>query len=203
MKRLGFAVGISFATSCHTAPNAPQPGDAGSVPTTPMEVPERVAIASNGPTAASPIPGSSRSQVQLSWRLAETRRWLDSQGEEHQSSIVELLIQGGTPSHVQLGRRETFGCTVEDETASSSLLTGLDCYDHAHGEYATVERSRPGELRIEAFGQNEAYPDYEPPRTNIQSATAQIPSESAIVIDPELVTIPSDAPARSRPRDPR
>ncbi len=134
----------------------------------------------------------------LTWRLFETRRWLDSHGEEHQSSIVELLIEGGTPSRVQLGRRETFGCTVEDATARPSFLTGLDCYDHAHGEYATVERAHAGELRIEAFGQNEAYPDYEPPRTNVQSATVRIPSESDIVVDQELVTIPSDAPARSR-----
>jgi hypothetical protein len=155
-------------------------------------------LAGDGPASAPAA--QPRPQVQLTWRLFETRRWLDGKGQEHQSSIFELLVEGGAPSHVQLGRRESSGCVVRDTTASASSLAGLDCYAHAHGEHATVERPRPGELRVEAFGQDEAYPDYARPRANLQAAIIRVPADSDIVVDEELATVPADAPPRGAGR---
>ena len=176
---------IPLVAACRPAIRSSGLGDAGA---------GSVTLAS----AAAPV-----AQVQLAWRLVETRRWLDGQGEEHQSSIFELLVVGGTPSHVQLGRRESFGCAVSDTSEAPPSLTGLACYSHAHGEYANAERPRAGELRIEAFGQDEAYPDHEPPRTNVQTATVRIPVESDVVIDQEVITLPSDAPPRGGGRPTR
>lgn len=153
-------------------------------------------------TSAGPLEGAAsatpdeRPRVQLTWRLFETQRWLDHNGTEHQSSIFELLIQGGTPSHIQLGRRESFGCALKDTTGDSSSVTDLDCYANAHGEYASVTRPSAGELRVEAFGQDEAFPDHVPPRTNVRLVTVQIPSESEIVIEQELAIVPAELPAR-------
>jgi hypothetical protein len=188
---LRFAVGtVAMATACHSVSGS-QPGEGGLGP---------VAVA---PTASAGPPASvasaaphRRPQVLLTWRLFETQRWLDHDGTEHQSSIFELLIQGGTPPHVQFGRRESFGCAIKETTGDSLSVTDLDCYANAHGEYASVTRPSAGELRIEAFGQDEAYPEHVPPRTNVQVATVQIPSESETVLEQELAIVPAEIPTR-------
>src|SRR5277367_2222532 len=103
--------------------------------------------ASRAALAASP--DGARPQVQITWRLFETQHWLDGDGP-HQSAIFELLVDGGTPSRVQLGRHDSSGCAVRDERdeiEGGSTLAGLGC---AHAA-ATVLRASDGELRVEAF----------------------------------------------------
>jgi hypothetical protein len=193
--------GASLAAACHAA-GLSSSGDerAASVAGVVVQGAADASLPLAGEGSAASQAVQPRPQVQLTWRLFETRRWLDGKGQEHQSSIFELLVEGGAPSHVQLGRRESFGCVVRDTTASASLLAGLDCYAHAHGEHANVERPRPGELRVEAFGQDEAYPDYARPRTNVQAAIIRVPADSDIVVDEELATVPADAPPRGADR---
>jgi hypothetical protein len=180
--RLRFALSaLPFAVACHGAP----------------------AAATDASAMASPLdPLARRPQVQLTWRLFETLRWLDGDGQEHQSSIFELLIEGGQPSRVELGRRESVGCVVKDATDAPSYLAGLECHAGAHGEYANVSRPSPGELRIEAFGQNERSADHEPLRTPFRTsptaASVRIPIGSDVVVDRELARIPDDAPPRQR-----
>jgi hypothetical protein len=183
--RLRFALSaLPFAAACHGAPAAATDASA---------------------MASPPDPVAPRPQVQLTWRLFETRRWLDGDGQEHQSSIFELLIEGGQPSRVELGRRESVGCVVKDATDAPSYLAGLECHAGVHGEYANVSRPSPGELRIEAFGQDEGSADHEPPRTPSRpsrtsptAASVRIPIGSDVVVDRELARIPGDAPPRQR-----
>jgi hypothetical protein len=180
--RLRFALSaLPFAAACHGAP--PTATDA-------------------SPMASAPDPLAPRPQVQLTWRLFETLRWLDGDGQEHQSSIFELLIEGGQPSRVELGRRESFGCVVRDAIDRPPYLAGLECHSGAHGEFANVSRPSPGELRIEAFGQDEGSADHEPPRapsrTSPTVATVRIPIGSDVTVDRELARIPDDAPPRQR-----
>jgi hypothetical protein len=89
------------------------------------------------------------------------------------------------------------GCAVRDTTDGtdgSSVLTTLDCHAHGHGEYARVLRSNPDELRVDAFEQDEAPADHEPPRTGVRTVTVKIPVGAEIVVDPTLLTVPDEAP---------
>jgi hypothetical protein len=91
------------------------------------------------------------------------------------------------------------GCAVHDATDGTddpSVVTTLDCNAYAHGEYARVVRSGPDELRIEAFGQDEALADHEPRRTGVRTATVKIPVDAEIVVDRTLLTVPDEAPAK-------
>jgi hypothetical protein len=136
----------------------------------------------------------------LTWRLFEVTHALDRNGEDTETAVFELLANGGAPARVALGRRASLGCVAGDPSADGSVVAGvvasLDCYYNAHGEYVVVERRGPTELRVEAFGQDEAYPGDEPPRTQVQTAVVQIPRDAVIVVDPEVARVPDEA----RPR---
>ncbi len=189
-KLLRFALTVpSLSAACHAAHGGSGPDTVGPA--------SDVGSAVSATTDAVALPtDDARPQVQLTWRLFETLRWMDRSGEERESSIFELMIEGGTPSRVQLGRRESLGCVVRDATDGLPHLAQLECYSSARGEFANVTRPRAGELHIEAFGQDEAHPSQEPRRTNVQTATVRIPSEADIVVDRELARIPGDAPQR-------
>jgi hypothetical protein len=142
---------------------------------------------------------SARPQVQLTWRLFETTHSLGADGQARESAVFELLVNGGTPSRVALGRRDSLGCTVRDATDGTpaiSVITSLDCYARAHGEYARVQRPSPGELRVEAFGQDEALPDHEPPRTGVTTATVKVPADAEILVEPGVLRIPDETPTK-------
>jgi hypothetical protein len=155
----------------------------------------------DGSVPGAPVPSDARGtrpQVQLTWQLFETMRSLDSSGQEQESAVFQLLVNGGTPARVALGRRASLACAVRGATGGDApaLVTGLDCHTHADGEHARVERASPGELRVEAFGQDEAHPDHEPPRTGVKSATIRIPADAEIVVEPTLMTVPDEAPSK-------
>ena len=151
-----------------------------------------------GSSPAAPDGLAGRPQVQLTWRLFETTRSLDASGRARESAVFELLVNGGTPARVSLGRRDSLGCTVHDATDQApglSVVTSLDCYAFAHGEYARVQRPSPGELRVEAFGQDEALPDSESPRTGVKAATVSVPADAEIIVEPGVLRVPDEAPA--------
>ena len=140
--------------------------------------------------------------VQLTWRLFETMHSLDSRGQDQESAVFELLVNGGTPARVALGRRASLGCTVRDATDEAGgteepgIVTNLDCYAYGHGEYAQVRRSGPGTLAVEAFGQDEATPTFEPPRTGVKTVTVNIRENAAIIVEHEVARIPDEVRAR-------
>lgn len=171
---------VSAAAGCH----------AGALPGAPLDT---------SPSADASVAAPGRAQVQLTWRLFETMHSLDANGHARESAVFELLVNGGTPARVALGRRDSLGCTVHDaadETPGHSAVTSLECYANAHGEYARVERPTPGELRVEAFGQDEALPDREPPRTAVKTATVTVPADAEIFVEPGVLKIPDEAPAK-------
>ena len=135
-------------------------------------------------------------QVQLTWRLFETTHALDAHGQDRASAVFELLVNGGTPARVALGRRASFGCAAHDATRGAdepSVVASLDCYAFAHGEYVRVLRPGAGELRVEAFGQDEALPGHEPPRTDARVVTVSIPADAEISVEPGVLTVPDEA----------
>jgi hypothetical protein len=148
------------------------------------------------PAEAAPGPVPAHPQVQLTWRLFETTHALDENGQDRASAVFELLINGGTPARIELGRRPSFGCVVHDATDDPSVVASLDCYAFAHGEYARVERPSPGAMRVEAFGQDEALPGLEPPRTAPKAATVTIPADAEIVVEHDVMTVPDETPTK-------
>ena len=129
-----------------------------------------------------------RPQVQITWRLFETLHWLDGQGP-HESAIFELLVDGGTPSRVQLGRRDSSGCVVRAEVDSAAALPGLDCALAG----ADVVRLSPGELRVEAFHLDAARPDRQPARHGAETAIVRVPADADVTVSRELARIPDEA----------
>ena len=136
------------------------------------------------------------SQVELTWRLFETEHALDSNGDDTATAVFELLANGGTPSRVALGRRPSLGCMMHDAAEDPAVVASLECHAHAHGEYVRVLRPTPGQLRVEAYGQDEARPDRDLPRSALRTAIVEIPTGAEIVVDHEVSTVPDEV----RPR---
>ena len=143
-----------------------------------------------------PVEAAGHPQVQLTWRLFETTHALDENGRDRASAVFELVINGGTPARIELGRRPSFGCAVHDATDDPSVVASLDCHAFAHGEYARVRRPSPGALRVEAFGLDDARSGLEPPRTATKAVTATIPADAEIVVEHDVMTIPDEAPSK-------
>jgi hypothetical protein len=101
-------------------------------------------------------------------------------GEERWSVELELEVQGGTPARVPLGRRHAAGFTPMPPEAGK--IAFVESYIDAHGEYAEVTRPRPGELIVEAFGQDEGLYQYVPPRTNVRRAVVRIPADAGVEV---------------------
>jgi hypothetical protein len=169
MGRLWTLAALSLAAACRPTSGAgPSIGDASVAP-----------FAAEG----------EGSQVELTWRLFETLHWLDGE-RPRQSAIFELLVDGGTPSRVQLGRRDSSGCVVRDAVDGGPDLATLGC----SFAYARVLRVSAGELRIEAFDLDAAHPDDgEPARRNLQTATVRIPVNADVRVSGELARIPDEA----------
>jgi hypothetical protein len=149
-------------------------------------------VGATAPAAASTaVDGAPRPQIELTWRLFETQRWLEG-SSRHESAVIELLINGGEPARVDLGRRDSAGCTVEG--ASAVALTTLACSNAR----ALVSRSGDLELRVVA---GEPSPgdvvaaDSEPPLTRVRTATVRVPPGADVVVAPELSRIPDEAPS--------
>jgi hypothetical protein len=125
--------------------------------------------------------------VVLHWRETARRVTHDVWGNEHWTVELELVVQGGTPSRVRLGRRHAYGFTLTQPYPGDVAF--VQSYLDAHGEYATVTRAGPGRLRVEAYGQDEALPDHVPPRTNSRTAFVRIPVDAGVAVD-EIVEEP-------------
>jgi hypothetical protein len=119
--------------------------------------------------------------VVLRWREVERRARRDARGNEHWSVELELLVQGGTPSRVRLGRRLAYG--FNPMPPEGTQIASVQSYMDAHGEYAAVTRPRPAELRVEAHGQDEALPGYDPPLTEVRKVTVRIPADAGVTVD--------------------
>jgi hypothetical protein len=119
--------------------------------------------------------------ILLHWRESGRRATRDASGNEHWSVELELLVQGGIPSSVRLGRRRAYGFTPMP--ADPDALASVQSYIDAHGEYATVKRGRAGELRVEAYGQDEAFPEHVPPTTNVRTAVVRIPADAGVEVE--------------------
>jgi hypothetical protein len=128
-----------------------------------------------------------RAQVQVTWRLFETLHWLDGQGP-HESAIFELLVDGGTPSRVQLGRRDSSGCVVRGGL-DGAALPGLHCSFAG----ADLLRVAGGELRVDAFDLDTAHPDRQQARRNAATATVRVPADADLTVSRELARIPDEA----------
>ena len=182
------------AAGCHSAAPGNARLDEAEAPAAWAPAPSATGVALLDASPGSP---PARPQAQLTWRLFETTHSLDTSGQPRESAVFELIVNGGTPASVELGRRASLGCAVHDATDGRdgpSVVTALDCYAYAHGEYARVLRSSPGELRVEAFGQDEALPDHQPPRTGVRTATVKIQADAEIVVEPTLTRVPDETP---------
>ena len=191
MSEFVFLIVPFMAAACHSASPSSVPSEEASV--------ESSAAAQASPPAPSSPAG--HPQVQLTWRLFETTHSLDARGQDRPSAVFELLVNGGTPARVALGRRASFGCAAHDATRGEdepSVVASLDCYAFAHGEYVRVLRPRAGELRVEAFGQDQALPGHEPPRTDARVVTVSIPADAEISVEPGVLTVPDEAPGPNR-----
>ena len=119
--------------------------------------------------------------VVLHWRETGRRELRDARGNDRWTVELELVVQGGTPSRVRLGRRLAYGFTPTPPEPGDVAF--VQSYIDAHGEYATVRRAGPGRLRVEAYGQDEALPDHVPPTTNVRTAIVRIPADAGVAVD--------------------
>jgi hypothetical protein len=117
--------------------------------------------------------------------VTDRKESVDPSGNRRATVLLELLVDGGEPARVSLGRRAAWGFTPSPE--KDGEIAGVASYTDAHGEYAEVTRPRPGELHVECYGQDEAYPDYAPPRTNVRTARVRIPADASIAVDETIV----------------
>jgi hypothetical protein len=78
------------------------------------------------------------------------------------------------------------------EGIDAGVLSSIQSYLEAHGEYASLVRATPGELRVEVYGQDEVLPGYEPPRTNVVHAVVRVPADAEVVVDEEVATDAAD-----------
>lgn len=162
---------LACAAACRSAtsgPSAPAASDASST-----------TIAADG--------GGARSQVELTWRLFETLHWLDGDSP-HQSAIFELLVDGGRPSRVQLGRRDSSGCVVRDETDGGPTVATLEC----SFARAAVLRDPDGTLRVEASDRDPTRADPDA-RRNERTEIVRLPVDAEVSVSRELARVPDEA----------
>lgn len=119
--------------------------------------------------------------VVLRWREIQRRETHDASGNSRWTVELELVVEGGTPSRVRLGRRHAYGFTPMPPDPDA--VASVESYIDAQGEYATVKRVGAGRLRVEAFGQDESFPDYVPPMTNVRAAIVRIPPDASVTVD--------------------
>jgi hypothetical protein len=141
-----------------------------------------------------------RPQVELTWRLFETRRWLEGH-DKHESAVIELLVNGGEPSRLDLGRRDSVGCVVRDAAgvapeyaAGGGLdapLASLDC-TFAH---ARVFRAGTGELRVVAGDGAPGEAANDSALGHSRTAIVRVPAGADVAVDPALARIPDEAPS--------
>jgi hypothetical protein len=141
---------------------------------------------------AAPDGAAGRPQVQLTWRLFEIQHELDRHGDDVQSAVFEMLVNGGDPPRIALGRRSSFGCAVHDADGAGAV-SSLECRAGSHREVARVVRAAPDALRIEAYGQDDGDAGV---RTTPRTATVTIPPEAEVVVDPGLARIPDETPTK-------
>jgi len=148
------------------------------------------------PAATTAERDGARPEVELTWRLFETRRWLEGH-DKHESAVIELLVNGGEPSRLDLGRRDSSGCVVRDapeNAAGGGLdapLATLDCA-FAH---ARVFRAGAGELRVIAGDRDPAEAANDAALVHSRTAIVRVPSGADVAVDPALARIPDEAPS--------
>jgi hypothetical protein len=116
----------------------------------------------------------------LHWHQLRRRETRTPSGEARYSVELELLVEGGAPARVPLGRRRAYGFTPMPPEAGQ--VASVQSYVDAHGEYAEVARPHPGELSVEAYGQDEGLPGYSPPRTEVRRAVVRIPADAGVLV---------------------
>jgi hypothetical protein len=166
---------LLFPAACHAAPGTRAVDDAD-----PM-----------GATAAD----AGRPRVQLTWRLFETQRWLEGH-DRRESAVIELLVNGGVPSRVELGRRDTAGCAIRHEGGSTAddpvgALTAVDCTSAR----AQVFRSDSGELRVVAGDRSSANAAGGASWIHERTVTVRVPAGAEVTVDSDLSRIPDEAPS--------
>jgi len=164
-----------LAVACHAAPGTRAVDDAGAL----------------GAIDAD----AGRPRVQLTWRLFETQRWLEGH-DRRESAVIELLVNGGVPARVDLGRRDTAGCAIRHEGSSTAddpvaALTAVDCTSAR----AQVFRSEPGELRVVAGDRSSANAVGVPSWIHERAATVHVPAGAEVTVDGDLSRIPDEAPS--------
>lgn len=181
--RRTFIAALLLLGACRAAPGAaPSPAgtavvaQAAAVPSSPASTAVEAATA---PTAAPVSPAV----VRLRWRETDRRETRDRSGE-HASVKLELLVEGGSPPRVDLGRRHAYG--FHASMPEKGVLAGVESYIDAHGESARVTRPRPTELRVEAYGQDEAFPDHVPPKTDVRRITVRVPADAGVEVVDEV-----------------
>jgi hypothetical protein len=149
---------------------------------------------SAAPTGDAAPPGDARdggrAHVQLSWRLFETQRWIEG-GQHRESAVVQVLVNGGAPAQVDLGRRDTAGCAIGRPAADDDFQGAITTLTCPNAE-ARVLRAGPGELRIEA---SDRAPSGDPARLREAAVSVRIPPSADLGVDQDLSRIPDEAPS--------
>lgn len=136
-----------------------------------------------------------RPRIELTWRLFETQRWLEGRGEKRESAVVELLVNGGNPARVDLGRHDTAGCAVRVATstpyatAPTAALTSVDCLTAS----VQVFRASADEIRVVAADLDGARAGGSTP-AHVKTVMVHIPADADVAVDRELPRIPDEAP---------
>jgi hypothetical protein len=173
-------VALLVVAGCRPPAAAPVTGapitEASSAPPAPIVL---APVAPAPPPAAEPA----RPVVRLRWQTSGYREKTDAHGAVHYSVALDLVVDGGVPGHVSLGRRAAAGFTCLVPQDDAGVLAHAESYIEAHGEYADVTRPSPGELHVDAFGQDEALPGWTPPVTNRVHAVVRIPEDADVVFE--------------------
>jgi hypothetical protein len=135
----------------------------------------------SSPPPPAGVDAGNRPTVRLRWRVTDRRETTDRSGMPRATVALELLVDGGAPSRVALGRRAAWG--FHADAVEDGGVASVSSYVDAHGEYADVTRPRRGELRVQCYGQDEVLPGSTPPRTNVRVAIVRIAPEATVVVD--------------------
>jgi hypothetical protein len=113
--------------------------------------------------------------ARLTWSLLDTQLFIGDDGEQHQSAVIELAVEGGQPGTVTLGRHDADGCAVAGTNAGTNLV----CSPGPHGLIVEVTRPRPDELEVRLGGSH---------------TTVRITADAELETDPAITRLPNEVP---------
>lgn len=142
---------------------------------------------------SAPVASADDPHVRVHWRTSGHRERTDRNGSPQGSVVLDLFVDGGTPSHVSCGRRNlASGFSVDPSQAS--LVSAVFSYQSAHGEYGEVSRTSKGVLHVVCYGQDEALPGNNPPKTAVVTADVRIPPGAVVDVAGEVEDVPAKGP---------